>query len=79
MKRASLFVLLVFLPWVLFPTLSFAHGGGLDTYGCHHDRKHGGYHCHQGPFAGQTFASKTEMLSQLEAITRPPDDLSNRA
>lgn len=25
-----------------------AHGGGLDKYGCHHDRKHGGYHCHRG-------------------------------
>jgi Putative peptidoglycan binding domain len=28
------------------PTL--AHGGGLDASGCHHDRKHGGYHCHNG-------------------------------
>lgn len=25
-----------------------AHGGGLDANGCHHDRKHGGYHCHRG-------------------------------
>jgi hypothetical protein len=25
-----------------------AHGGGLDAYGCHHDRKNGGYHCHGG-------------------------------
>ena len=24
-----------------------AHGGGLDRYGCHHDRKRGGYHCHR--------------------------------
>lgn len=24
-----------------------AHGGGLDKNGCHHDRKHGGYHCHR--------------------------------
>ncbi|WP_133499109.1 excalibur calcium-binding domain-containing protein [Cognatilysobacter terrigena] len=23
-----------------------AHPGGLDANGCHHDRKHGGYHCH---------------------------------
>ena len=27
---------------------SAAHGGGLDAQGCHHDRKHGGYHCHRG-------------------------------
>ena len=25
-----------------------AHGGGLNAEGCHHDRKHGGYHCHRG-------------------------------
>lgn len=25
---------------------AFAHGGGLDRNGCHHDRKNGGYHCH---------------------------------
>ena len=28
-----------------------AHSGGLDANGCHHDRKHGGYHCHRGPGA----------------------------
>ncbi|MEY9328258.1 YHYH domain-containing protein [Sinorhizobium fredii] len=25
---------------------AFAHGGGLDQNGCHHNRKTGGYHCH---------------------------------
>lgn len=25
------------------------HGGGLDKYGCHNDRKRGGYHCHRSP------------------------------
>lgn len=28
---------------------AYAHGGGLDRNGCHHDRKRGGYHCHRGP------------------------------
>ncbi|WP_404977822.1 excalibur calcium-binding domain-containing protein [Asticcacaulis sp. BE141] len=28
------------------PADAFAHGGGLDKYGCHNDRKRGGYHCH---------------------------------
>lgn len=23
-----------------------AHSGGTDSFGCHHDRKNGGYHCH---------------------------------
>jgi len=44
---------------------AFAHGGGLDSYGCHHDRKRGGYHCHRGPLAGQYFSSKAEMLRAL--------------
>jgi len=52
-----------------------AHGGGLDSHGCHHDRKHGGYHCHQGPLAGQSFASKQEMLQALQALNQPAKDL----
>lgn len=27
-------------------TSAYAHSGGTDANGCHHDRKHGGYHCH---------------------------------
>lgn len=42
------------------PPSLLAHGGGLDSLGCHHDRKHGGYHCHRGPLAGQYFNSKAE-------------------
>lgn len=26
---------------------AWAHGGGLDKNGCHHDRKTGSYHCHR--------------------------------
>jgi endonuclease YncB( thermonuclease family) len=33
----------------------FAHGGGLDAHGCHHNRIEGGYHCHRGPLAGRAF------------------------
>lgn len=46
---------------------AWAHGGGLDSYGCHHNRKAGGYHCHRGPLAGEHFDSKAEMLGQLKA------------
>jgi hypothetical protein len=49
----------------MVPAVSFAHGGGLDKYGCHHNRKAGGYHCHQGPFAGRSFSSQQEMLREL--------------
>ena len=47
------------------PALAIAHGGGLDAYGCHHNRKAGGYHCHRGPLAGQVFMSKDAMLKEL--------------
>lgn len=48
------------------PPSGFAHGGGLDKIGCHHDRKNGGYHCHRGPLAGQKFSTKEEALRALE-------------
>jgi hypothetical protein len=35
-----------------------AHGGGRDKLGCYHDRKNGGYHCHTGKLAEQSFPSK---------------------
>ncbi|MFI5304251.1 MAG: hypothetical protein ACHQYP_05575 [Nitrospiria bacterium] len=35
---------------------------GLDEYGGHYSKKHGGYHCVTGRFAGKSFASKEEML-----------------
>lgn len=44
---------------------AFGHGGGLDELGCHHNRREGGYHCHQGPLAGRAFGSKAEALDAL--------------
>ena len=55
---------------LLVSTTASAHGGGLDQYGCHHDRKVGGYHCHRGPLAGESFASQAEMLEQWKALTK---------
>jgi hypothetical protein len=58
------------LTWTILASLMissvFAHGGGLDSYGCHHNRKEGGYHCHRGPLAGRVFATKDEMLKELQ-------------
>jgi len=51
---------------ICIPLLAEAHGGGLDKYGCHHNRKLGGYHCHKGQFAGAHFKSKVEMLKSLK-------------
>jgi len=47
---------------VAFPLIVFAHGGGLDSSGCHHNRKQGGYHCHRGSNFEQQFSSKQDML-----------------
>jgi hypothetical protein len=65
----------VFLPLLLsifgLPLTSITawpHDGGLDAYGCHKDRKHGAYHCHQGPLAGQSYASQKDMLVALQAL-----------
>ena len=32
---------------LLWPGLLFAHGGGLDSSGCHRETATGGYHCHR--------------------------------
>jgi len=54
--------LLFLLALSLLGAEAHAHGGGLDRYGCHNNRKAGGYHCHQGPKAGQQYLSKQQML-----------------
>lgn len=48
------------------PSSALAHGGGLDSLGCHHDRKLGVYHCHRAPLAGQSFGSKAEAQRALQ-------------
>jgi hypothetical protein len=65
-RNLHLLLAVILLPFLL-PASSFAHGGGLDSHGGHNDRKNGGYHCHRGPLAGQSFSSKAEMLKQLRA------------
>src|SRR3989442_3238378 len=52
---------------IVVSTLAHAHGGGLASLVCHHDRKHGGYHCHRGQLAGQSFASKSDAIQALQA------------
>jgi hypothetical protein len=43
-------------------------GGGLDAMPrLTHNQKVGGYHCHRGSLAGQSFSSKEEMLKKLFA------------
>ena len=42
------------------PGISMAHDGRLDRMGCHDNRPFAGYHCHQGPLAGQYFSDRAE-------------------
>ena len=41
------------------PSVSVAHGGGLNAQGCHNDRKNGGYHCHRGAEPAASTLSRT--------------------
>lgn len=71
-SRVGIATLLLVSACGLTPIIVHAHGGGLDIHGCHHDREDGSYHCHQGPLAGRSFASKQEMLDALEAQNQLP-------
>ncbi len=59
----------------LFPALLLAatavcpHGGGIDGQGGHNDRSAGNFHFHQGPLAGETFATKELAALQVEVRT----------
>lgn len=33
---------------LLFAPTAYAHGGGLNSEGCHNQRSNGTYHCHRG-------------------------------
>ncbi len=56
---------------ILFPTLpSHSHPGGLDRYGCHHNRKSGYYHCHR-PVAPEEISPGQK---ELEQVFEPEQD-----
>lgn len=41
------------------PDVARAHPGGLNSAGCHNNRKTGDYHCHRGPRASSSSRSRT--------------------
>ena len=69
------YLLCLILSFSLSATITILHGGGLDSLGCHHDRQRGGYHCHRGPLAGRSFASKADAEKALreQQTAQPPE------
>lgn len=55
---------LIFL--FIFSFESFAHGGRLNSAGCHNQNKDQTYHCHQGPLVGKSFSSRQQAEASLE-------------
>ena len=67
-RRARPILLMAYLLAAGTPSTTIAHGGGLDSLGCHYNRKTGGFHCHQGPLAGQDFRSELEALEVVQRV-----------
>ncbi len=73
----------------LASTIALAHGGGLDSSGCHNDRKRGGSHCHRAGYVPRlvpsvplpprqpqpSFEGNTLLEGQTIAPVRPPREL----
>jgi endonuclease YncB( thermonuclease family) len=74
---AVIVYLLVFTGAWWSSDLVWPHAGVLDEYGCHAAGKERGYHCHQGTLAGQSFRSRTDMLSaRMDSYTGFPPQVA---
>ena len=60
-------LLSVVLMLIMFSTNVFAHGGELNSDGCHNDDINGGYHCHNGS-SGSGSSSSDSSISE-ESVT----------
>lgn len=65
MKRISFLITILILS-----SISFAHSGGTDSKGGHHDRIHGGYHYHHGYPAHDICGSNCPYLVKEETKTK---------
>ena len=65
------FGLVIIAFFAALPMQAIGHGGGLDSLGCHHNRKDGSYHCHRGPMAGHSFGAKSEAERALRSNSGP--------
>jgi len=56
----------------------YAHGGRLNSAGCHNQNKDQTYHCHQGPLAGKSFSSRQQAEASTAAKELPTSSSSYR-
>lgn len=68
---ASLLAIMV----ALAPLPAGAHPGGLNSEGCHNDRRNGGYHCHRG--GGRSSGSSSSRQGLLSATPRTGGSFAN--
>lgn len=57
---------------LLLPSAALAHGGGLDSSGCHNDRRRGEYHCHRGASARATAPARRRAPAPQPVMRRAP-------
>ena len=62
-QNFSLFVVIAYAMFNV--SISLAHGGRLNSEGCHNQNSDRSYHCHQGPLAGQSFDNREDAANQL--------------
>jgi hypothetical protein len=59
---------LVFIAAIILPLQLFAHGGGLNSFGCHNQTSNSSYHCHSGQLDGQSFPNQDAAQAALDAL-----------
>lgn len=62
MNNYRLLCAAVAVSWGLAATPTYSHSGGLDSSGCHTNRKTGDYHCHRSPAAPES--SSTDVVKK---------------
>lgn len=75
MKRIRLVHVLPMVFTLLAPQVATSHGGGLDSQGCHHDRKRGGYHCHRSSYSGSRSSSRRAKPRKMGLTVIPKADI----
>jgi len=70
--------LIVLLALLATSSIVVAHGGGLDSSGCHTNRKTGERHCHRGGNAGQAPRTHRLPANKLAPSGRAPGSRGSR-